>query len=183
MTRTARTALVRVAVLVVLLGHPASAAAAATAFTSSPAQAADSGSWSVVSTQLSASPYVKAALSLTFAKNSVTPQYLWSVNTGTLPLVGTTYTLTTSSAAIKVEGCSTTWNESTGACTSGTITSIVTTLTSPISTLLAVAVPQAVGSRDRLKVTPTVTPSVATTVTLSVTVSRAQARAATILNT
>jgi len=57
----------------------------------------------------------------------------------------------------------------------------VTTLTSPISTQLAVAVPQVVGSRDRLKVTPTVTPTVATTVTLGVTVSRAQARAATTL--
>jgi hypothetical protein len=182
MTRTARSALVPLAVLVVLLGHPATAAAATAAAATSAAQSAGSGTWAIVATKLTSAPYVNAALTLTYAKSSVTPQYLWSVNTGTLPLLGSTYTLTTTSAAIKVEGCSTTWNESTGACTSGTITSIVTTLTSPISTLLAVAVPQAVGSRDRLKVTPTVSPTVATTVTLGVTVSRAQVRAATTLN-
>ena len=182
MTRTARTAFVPLAVLVVLLGHPGSAAAATKASATSVSQAAGSGSWKVVATQLGSAPYVNAALTLTFAKSSVTPQYLWSVNTGILPLIGTTYTLTTSSTAIKLESCSTTWNESTGVCTSGTITSIVTTLTSPISTALAAAVPQAVASRDRLKVTPTATPAAATTVTVSITVSRAQARTATTTN-
>ena len=181
MTRTARTAFVPLAVLVVLLGHPASAGAATKAAATSSTQAAGSGSWGVVATQLSASPYVKAPLALSFPITVLTPRYLWVVNTGTLPILGTTYALSTTQAAMKLEACSTTWNESTNVCTSGTITQIVTTLTSPVSTATAVAVPAAVGARVRLKATPTAAPTSVTTLTIGITVSRAQARASTTL--
>ena len=139
---------------------------------------ASSGSWGAVATTASAAPYGTGSLVLTYAKNGTkapAPQYAWLVNTGTFAIT-TISTTVTSTVAGKLETCSTTWNESTGACTGGTITILDTNATGATSR----AVSLAAGARTRVKASLTAGLSTATaTLTVSVAVARTGTRAGT----
>lgn len=90
-----------------------------------------SGSWAAVATTSNTAPYGSGPLALTFDPLGTSRQYFNVVNTGTLPLLGTTLTATTTASSAAIEACSTTWSESDGNCPSGVITTVTTTGAGP----------------------------------------------------
>lgn len=160
---------------------PANAARAELAGTSTPdvAVAATASSWAAVATTASGAPYTPKALVLSFAKNGGSPpaaKYFYVANTGSLSLVTGTYSVVASpTVTTLVESCSKTWNESTGTCSGGSITTVVNSTASPAT---AARCPAAVGSTIRLRARINTSIAGTTSVTLGVTLTRASARAA-----
>ena len=121
----------RAAVTVALLGMYCLlplVSAAATVRAASPvgSETVTGGSWGVVPTQSTASPPPAGALTLTATNNSA--QYFKVVNTGTEPLVATTYVVAIggggSKTALTLTACSVAWTQGgSGSCT-GTTTAI-----------------------------------------------------------
>ena len=153
----------------------AAADAASSAQTTSTTAAVTSGSWGAIATTATAAPYSNIPLALTFTLVGSGTQYFNVVNTGTLPLIGETFTATTTASNAVIEACSTTWNEANNRCSSGDITAVTTTGAGP--TLFVAPLPTA-GSSIRLRARITGV-KLASTVTIGVKVSRAQVRAAT----
>jgi hypothetical protein len=148
--------------------------AAGTAQTTSAPAAVSSGSWGAVATTRGSAPYGTAPLALTFTVLGADRQYFNVVNTGTLPLIGQTFTATTTAGSAAIEACSTAWNESTGSCPSGIITTVTTTGVGPKS--FAAPLPTA-GSAIRLRANKT-SGLLSFTVTVGVSVARTQVRMA-----
>lgn len=173
---TKRVAVIATALFVapVLTAHAAEALSRAQAQRS---VSASSATWGAVATTASAAPYGSGSLALTFARNGTKappPQYAWLVNTGTLALSSVSTTVT-STVAGKLETCSTTWVEATGAC-SGTVTVLDTTTTGATSRALALAA----GTRTRVKASLTASvPTATATLTVSLSVARTGTRAGT----
>jgi hypothetical protein len=166
------------AVAAVLLGTSifGSVALAGTTGQAAKTQPVTSGTWQAV-----ASP-----TSVTFPASLSAPpaQYLSVNNTGSLPLTGATYTMTRSGlivGTVNVDACvGGTWNESTGACTGGVITSVVTSLNTPKSDSATGTFPAAPGGSTRMRVTLSIANASPSTVTLAVSVTRStQVRAGT----
>lgn len=152
--------------------------AASSAEAASPKVAVSSGSWSAVATTSRVPPYGTGPLQLSFPILDTKPQYFSLVNTGTVPLIAETLSATTNSSAI-IETCSTTWDEITGSCLSGTVTTVISTATGAGSTVLTNPLP-APGSSIRLRAQLLDLNLLGSTVTINVEVTRAQARAATV---
>lgn len=155
----------------------AAADAASSARAASGSMAATSGRWGAVATTSTVAPYGSGPLALTFTLLGTTTQYFNVVNTGTLPLTDEIFRATTSGTSAAVEACSTTWNESTGSCPSGVITTVTTTGAGP--TAFAAPLP-ATGSTIRLRARITGLLLGSTTITISVNVNRTQVRAASV---
>ena len=167
--------------------------AATTATAASASQSVGSGSWGAVATLSTAAPYGTGALKLTFTNQGTpgqptfAPQFFTVGNTGTLPITQATYTGTAvapSTVQYIVESCSTTWNESTGACTSGTTTQVLATPAgSSIVSVTSATVPTKPGAnlrlRARLASTGSVPNNSTTTLTVGIAVDRTQVRTAT----
>jgi hypothetical protein len=167
-------ALVTVAVLGTSL---TTASFASTAGRATQNQTVTSGSWAAT-----ASPS-----SVTFPTSALVPPapvYVSVTNSGSETLTGSTYSMSRSGlvvGTINVDACvGGTWNESTNVCSGGTITSVVTSLTTPRSVSAAGTYPAAPGASIRLRVSESAALASSSTVTLSVSVSRSgQVRAAT----
>ena len=166
--------------LLAVASPPAPAAAAGRAETAR-GQSAGTGQWATIASTSPTAPAAGSPLSLTAVRSGSTANpaaYFWVYNTGTLPLLDTTYALTGSSSTattLAVEACSTTWNEATtGAACSGTITTVV-----PLGASRSGVAPAAPGARVRLRLPPTAK-NEGYSVSLTVSVSRAQARAAAV---
>ena len=162
------------------VGWPPAPASAAARAESARDQAASSGRWATIASESTTAPATGVALSLTAARsNNVAhpPRYFWVYNTGTLPLLATTYALSGSSTTatpLAVEACSTTWDERAGAVAcSGTISTVVA-----LGASRAGAAPAAAGARVRLRL-PGTAKNEGYSASLTVSVSRAQARART----
>lgn len=165
-----------VAVTALLLCTSLTTADAATsAQTGSAPRAVSSGSWGAVATTRGAVPYSTDPLALTFTALGADRQYFNVVNTGTLPLIGETFTATATTGSAAIEACSTAWNESTGSCPSGIITTVTTTGVGPTS--FAAPLPTA-GSAIRLRARRTSVLQLNLTVTVGVSVDRTQVRMA-----
>ncbi|MEN8582820.1 hypothetical protein ABFP37_08950 [Burkholderia sp. RS01] len=165
--------IIAAALLPCLVAAPAHAAIKAGAVSGT--QAAGSGQWSAVATTAGAAPFGTGALALTFTAAGTDRQYFNVVNTGTLSLTGETFTATTTRSSAAVERCSTTWDESTGTCPSGTITTVMNTGASPTALNAPLA---ATGTKIRLRVRITAAIQRDSTITIGVTVSRSQVRTA-----
>lgn len=178
-----RAALITAALVLAAPATPADAALNARA--NSATQSVRSASWGAIATKSTTGPFTASSpLTLTFTGNKQTttipnPQYLTIGNTGALPLNAATYTLTTDGVAATLEACSTGWNENTNAC-SGTITTVVTTATSPANSSAGGTINPGTGIRLRLRLTTI--PNSNTKITTSIAVTNKQARAATTTN-
>ncbi|MDX6285250.1 MAG: hypothetical protein QOG53_735 [Frankiales bacterium] len=143
-------------------------------------QTITSGSWKVTSSS--------TIITFPTSLSPSTPQYITVSNTGTLSLLGTTYSIiiagvSTGTAAIKA--CSGTWNETAHTCSGSTSTIISgTTATSPVtsSTTTSGQYPANPTNTIRLQVSNSAAVVVALVVTLTLSVSRTQVRAATTTN-
>ena len=168
----------------VLFGLSAFTANAAHAVLTDKAQAVKaggqitSGSWGAVATMATTGPY--PTVPFTIAVPAGTPigsfAFLSIVNTGNLALSQVTYSLAASAGAVvALETCTGTWNEAANTCP-GTIQTVVSSLTSPVtSSTVAIAPGAALRVRGRLVTLP----GPGTNVTLAVAVSRTGARPAT----
>jgi hypothetical protein len=181
---------VAAAVLLVCTSTPADATTGGAA---SASQTASSGTWGAVATLSTAAPYGSGPLTLTFTNlgsagnPSFPPQYFTVGNTGTLPLRAASYggsTQAQSTVQFLIESCSATWNETTGACPGGTVTTVLTT-PAGTSTIPATPgpAPTAAGTGIRLRAKVSLSgnlPNNTTpTLNISITVDRTQVRTAT----
>lgn len=162
------------------------AEAASTAQASSAGVAASSGSWGAVATTNTTAPYGTGTLTLplpnagTVGQPSYPPQFFTVGNTGTLTLTGATYTATgtPTTATFTLESCTAGWNEAANTCP-GTITTVLTTATSPqASTIVPAGAGQ--GIRLRASVAGTIAKQTVPALTIGLSVTRAQVWAATI---
>ena len=182
---TLRAATLVAALGVVVLGGSMPADATTIARAASAVHQVGSGTWSVVPTTASTSPYGMGALSLNFPKvtNAIAPpQYFNLANSGNLTVTGAAYTVTgLDTTQVTVETCiGGTWNETAGTC-SGTIVTLVTTATGTTSgTASSSTVPATAGSLLRARVKPLAISKNSTDMyTVSVAVTRSQIRAST----
>ena len=146
----------------------------------SAAQTVTSGTWKV-----EASTTVFVFLSPLVAP---APQYTTVTNTGTLNLVGTTYTLTSVgllAGTVALKSCSGTWNETAHTC-SGTTTTLVTNTTGTLSASASVTganqFPPSPNGTVRLQVSLNAAAAASVTSTLSASANRSQVRSATTNN-
>ena len=155
------------------------------------------GKWAAVATTTPATPgtsaYVNSNVPAAGGGAGNGGSFFSIVNTGTLDLLDVTLTLTTTSNktnsyVITIHGCSTTWNETTGACTSGTITSLYTlsvptngTLAQKTSTGVA-SIPLTSGANKRLRIQYVGGGGPTIGATISMGIVRANVRAATNTN-
>ncbi|WP_028268109.1 hypothetical protein [Arthrobacter sp. MA-N2] len=186
-------AAIAAAVLLACTSTPAQAATTATASASyAPSQTPTSGTWGAVATQ-SSSGFGTGPLALSFTNHggvgnpSFTPQYFTVGNTGTLFITAANYSGSASVLAnvqITLESCSGTWNETSGVCSGGNVTTIFT-VSSGSSTIPATLgpAPASPGTGIRLRATASssgkVAKSPASTLSLDVSVDRTQVRTAT----
>lgn len=175
-------AAISLGVAVLCSATPTWAAASATA--RSVAQPATSAGWGIVPTTSATAPATPGPLTLTFPKapgsGVAPPQYFNAINNRSLAVANATYTLAQSDTTmVAVDACSGTWNETTGAC-SGTISTLVTTVTGAITgSAASPVVPAAPGAVLRLKCRPTQPSNNAVdTYTIGVQVPRSAVRAA-----
>lgn len=147
---------------------------------------ASSGGWGAVATTATAAPYsAGAALVLPFpnagtnGQPSYPPQFFTVGNTGTLNISAANYAITgtPTTTTFTVESCNAGWNEAANTCP-GSISSVVTTLTSPQSSTV---VPGGGGQGIRLRasVTGTIPKNTVPALTIGISVTRAQVRAST----
>jgi hypothetical protein len=138
-----------------------------------------------VATANTAAPYGTGQLVLTFTNTGNNGQpvfpakYFTVANTGTLGITGAFYSAAaTGSFTIRVEACTSGWNEGADTCAAGR----TTVLDTPASSLLSSTVPAAAGSSIRLRASVTVHPKTPPnpTLTVGVDVTRAQVRAGTV---
>ena len=138
-------------------------------------QQLDSGQWG-------AAP---STTTLSFGTQGVSQLYFTVTNTGTLPLIGGTYTVsgsnfkvgTTLSLLACVGG---NWNMTSGACVGGVVQTVVSTTGPAVST--AATSPAAVGASTTLQAQLSKNPNKTTVGSVTVTVDRSQVRAATVTN-
>ena len=183
-------AAIAAAVLLACTSTPAQAATFANAAAS---QTVSSGSWGAVASLSTAAPYGSGPLTLSFTNNGIpahpsfTPKYFTIGNTGTIPIMQATYVGTTtapSTVRFIIESCTSTWNETTGACPGGTVATILTTPTGT-STIPATSGPgpansgTAIRLRARITFSGNVPKTPAPTLTIGITVDRTQVRTAT----
>jgi len=176
-------ALVALCVLLTVLGVDFAYASLKGASTNSSTVIVSSGTWSevVVATPSTANTF--SAYSFT-TKGGTVGNFMSLRNFGTLNNVTVTITLTVKTTGTKtnqLQVCSTTWNESTGACSSGgTITTIMSTtsFTSP-QTVTSYPMAIAIGGSVRLRVLDNQS---GYTDTISVSLARVDTRAATTTN-
>jgi hypothetical protein len=138
-----------------------------------------SATWAVVATTAGSAPYGTGPLVLDFGTSGVRDHFFNVVNTGSVALTGTTYSV--SGAGMPNGGTVTlgacvggVWNEATDTCTGGTATAIATsdgTFTTA-SVSAAGLYPQTVGAGVRLLALLSKNPKPTTTVTVGVSVSR-----------
>lgn len=178
-SHSSRAGAAAVATALLLCTSLAAANAASSAKAESGAAVVISGSWGAVATTKTAAPYGSGPLQLNFRPLDTRPQYFSVANTGTLPLIAQTLRAATDSSSAAIEACSTTWDEITGSCLSGTITTVVSTATGSGSAVFPAPLPDR-GSLIRLRALLVGSNLLGTTVTIRVDVTRAQARAATI---
>ena len=144
-----------------------------------PTQQLGSGQWG-------AAP---SATSLSFGAQGVQQIFVTVTNSGTLPLVGATYTVSGSGfkvgMTLSLLACvGGTWNVNTGACTGGQQQSIVSTTGAATSASVSTAglLPTAVGTTVTLEALLNKTPAKTTAGAVNVIVNRTQVRAATVTN-
>ena len=169
------TALTALVALLVAFAVPASAATRATAVTA--ALAATSGSFGATAAAVGTTPVAGATLTVSWTLLDGSPKFGQVVNTGTLPLSFSRYTVTKSVLAIlstvRVDACvGATWNTTANTC-AGT----VTVLTDSTTSATRAVAPGATGAS--LSIRFTLTGLAALSATLSVSTARADARAAT----
>ena len=140
--------------------------------TASATQQIGSAEWSAVPT----------TTTLDFGSQSIRRLYFSVINTGTLPLLGATYTLSGSglprNATLAVQGCvGGAWNTATGTC-SGTTVPILSSPGPPAAASVSTAglFPAALGSSVSLQATIDKNPQAATSGSVSVSVTRADVR-------
>ena len=188
MLRTAASvAVLSMAVLVALLLGWATPAGAATLGRVTPpaAQSAGSGTWAVVPTTSSTAPYGTGTLALNFPKvaNAIAPsQYFNLANSGSLTVVGASYTVTgLDTTQVTIETCvSGTWNETNGTCTGSIVTLVTTAAGTTSGTATSTTAPFAPGTVLRARLRPLAISKNATdTYTISVGVARPQVRTPT----
>lgn len=162
-----------------LAADPSGLAAASSKAAAKGTQGITSGTFAVVPTQL-ATP-LAAPLVLTYAAVLTPPaQYFDAVNTGSITLVGATYSATVvggnlATPSLKLESCSATWNETTGSC-SGSVTQIGTWTGTTGTPVTSNVVPAAAGARTRIKASISASLSLLTTATISISVSSGPTR-------
>jgi hypothetical protein len=135
-------------------------------------QTATSGTWK-------AAP---STTSFTFSSGGLSPvQYFSLTNTGTLALVGATYStsITSGTGTVSVKACSVAWNETLNVCV-GITTTVVTTANSPQSVSGLGQFPASTGSAIRLQISDTGVGAV--TASFAASVARSQVRTATTTN-
>ncbi|MGO4856131.1 hypothetical protein [Arthrobacter sp. 2MCAF14] len=184
-------AAIAAAVLLACTSTPAQAVTLATTTTAS--QAVSSGSWGAVASKSTAAPYGSGPLTLSFTNNgnpahpSFTPKYFTIGNTGTIPITQANYVGTTtapSTVRFIIESCTSTWNETTGACPGGTVATVLTTPWGT-STIPATSGPApadsgtAIRLRARITFSGSVPKTPAPTLTIGITVDRTQVRTGT----
>ena len=144
-----------------------------------PTQQLGSGAWG-------AAP---SATSLSFGAQGVQQIFVSVANSGTLPLVGATYTVSGSGfkpgMTLSLLACvGGTWNINTGACIGGQAQTIVTTTGAATSASVSTAglLPTAVGATVTLQALLNKAPAKTTVGAVNVIVNRTQVRAATVTN-
>jgi hypothetical protein len=159
-------------VLLTMCAVVAGRASAATNAQTGHAQTVTSGTWR-------ATP---SATSFTFSSGGLSPvQYLSVTNSGTLTLVGSTYSVsvTSGTGTVSVKSCTVAWNETLNLCV-GTTTTVVTTTNSPQSVTGLGQFPTTSGAAIRLQISDAGAGSL--TASFAASVTRSQARAATTTN-
>lgn len=143
---------------------------------------ASSGTWSEVVVATSTTANTLSAYSFA-TKGGTVGNFMSLRNFGTLNNLTVTITLTVTTTGTRtnqLQICSTTWNESTGSCPTGTITTIMTTTSanSP-QTVTSYPMPIAAGGSVRLRVLDNQSGH---TDTISISLARVDTRAATTNN-